>query len=58
MLALMITTMTVMVLKLLFVFDLGLGVIDISNTRHVKNNKQRINACSMAQLVAVYVKDI
>ena len=57
----MITTMTIMILKLIFVLDLGLGVIDISNTRHVKNNKQRINACSMAfkkKLVAVHVKDI
>ena len=37
-----------MIMKLLFLLDLWLGVIDISNANYVKKDKQRINANSMA----------
>ena len=46
-LTLMTIILTMMTLELLFMLDFWLGVIDIDNARHIKNDKQRINACSM-----------
>ena len=37
-----------MILKLLIMLDLWLRVINLSNTKHVKRNKQRIIAFGMA----------
>ena len=37
------------IVKLLFMSDFCLGIIDTNNTKHLKKiNKQEINACSMA----------
>ena len=37
-----------MILKLLFISEIWLGTTNISNVKHLKRNKQRIYASSMA----------
>lgn len=37
-----------MILKLLFISEIWLGTTNISNVKHLKRNKQRIDASSMA----------
>ena len=48
MLALMMLTLIITILKLLVMIDLWFGEMDISNARHLKKRQQRINNSSMA----------